>query len=422
MSLPTLRQRLRQALERRYSRWRRLRRATSELAPPAAAPSAPEPIIEEIAPVVPTPELDAAVDATSVPGSGPPSYAEAPELVDVPEPEPAVPPPAAPIEIVVPVAPGRFETDAELGMRGKLYDAPHKRRQFVMYIPAGWSKDRRAPLLVLCHGCKQTPEELASGSHIAQLADELGCLVLLPRQTKWANPWRCWTWYDAASVAGDGETAIIAAQIRFIRQRYRADTQRVAVAGISAGAALAAVLGLRYPRHVRAVVSVAGLACGAATSAMNASEVMRHGPSVDVEALAAEARAKGGGSRAVPLLAIHGDDDAVVAPANSIALVRQYLRFNGHRSLSDASGSAPGAFPDADELIMHRMGDGREMTTREWKMNERLVVRHVGVAGLGHAWSGGDGALTFNDAREPDATALIGRFLGTVFAQATALP
>jgi poly(3-hydroxybutyrate) depolymerase len=41
----------------------------------------------------------------------------------------------------------------------------------------------------------------------------------------------------------------------------------------------------------------------------------------------------------------------------------------------------------------------------------RLVVRHVAIAGLGHAWSGGDDALAFNDARAPDASQLVGDFL-----------
>jgi poly(hydroxyalkanoate) depolymerase family esterase len=365
--------------------------------PPREAPPAAQ--IEALD-TAPAPPIDVG-DAT--PAAEPSSYAEAPALTDV-----------APIEIVAPRTPGRFETDTQLGIHAKLYDAPHKRREFVMYVPAGWTREARAPLLVLCHGCKQTPEELASGSRIAELADQLGCLVLMPRQTKWANPWRCWNWFDANVVAGDGEAAIVAAQIRFIRQRYRADTQRVAVGGISAGAALAAVLGVRYPRHIRAVITTAGVACGAAAGATGASEVMRHGPNADVGALAAEARAKGGGSRSVALLAIHGDADPVVAPMNSVALVRQYLRFNGHPSLADAT-AGPDTFPSADDVSIHRTPDGRDVTTREWRMDGHLVARHVGVAGLGHAWGGGDEAWPFNDAHAPNATALVGQFLSEVF-------
>jgi hypothetical protein len=33
------------------------------------------------------------------------------------------------------------------------------------------------------------------------------------------------------------------------------------------------------------------------------------------------------------------------------------------------------------------------------------------VDNLGHAWSGGDAALAFNDGRPPDATAMLGDWL-----------
>ena len=180
--------------------------------------------------------------------------------------------------------------------------------------------------------------------------------------------------------------------------------------GISAGAALTATLGLRYPRHVHAVVTHAGIACGAASSALAARDVLSRGPQADVEAIDAQARAKFGGVLPVPLLAIHGDNDAVVSPANSIALVRQYLHFNGHPAVG-ADPVAPGELPPADSMIAMETADGRNVTTREWRIDGRLVVRHVAIAGLGHAWSGGDDALAFNDSRAPDASRLVGEFL-----------
>jgi poly(hydroxyalkanoate) depolymerase family esterase len=310
-------------------------------------------------------------------------------------------------------AEGRYETDAELGMHPKLYDAPHKRRAFIVYKPAGWSRDVRAPLIVLCHGCRQTAEEFAQGSRITELADRLGCLVLLPRQTKWANTWRCWNWYDPSMTTGGSEADIVAAHIRYVRQRYRADPQRVMAVGISAGAALAAALGLRHPRYVRAVVSHAGIAYGAANSALAAGEVMSRGPQADVAALGAQARARSRGRLPVALLAIHGEGDTVVAPANSIALVRQYLHYNGHPAATAATGE-PCAMPDADDISTTATEDGRDVTTREWRIDGRLVVRHLSVGGLGHAWSGGDDALAFNDRRGPDATRLAGDFLNEV--------
>jgi poly(hydroxyalkanoate) depolymerase family esterase len=330
-----------------------------------------------------------------------------------------LPEPVRPPEIVVPRSPGRFETDAEIGVHSKLYDAPQKRREFLVYLPAGWKKEVQAPLLVLCHGCRQTPQEFAKGTRITELADQLGCIVLLPRQTRLANPWRCWCWFDQATASGGGETEIVAAQIRLIRRRFRTDPRRVVAVGISAGAALAAALGIHFPRQVRAVATHSGVACGAAISNLSAGDVMLRGPNTDVEAIAAQARAKAGHALPVPLLAIHGEADTVISPANSIALVRQYLRFNGHPAVAGETGAAAD-LPPADDTFAVATTDGRDVTTREWHIDRRLAVRYVSVAGLGHAWSGGDDALSYNDRHAPDASMLVGEFLNEILLQAPA--
>jgi len=357
------------------------------------------------------------LDVAQIPASAPPvviKLAAVPLDLVAPTAAPeALLAPVPSLEILVPLAPGRFETDAELGVRPKLYDAPTKRREFMVYLPAGWSAEVRAPLIVLCHGCKQTPEEFAKGSRIAALADQLGCVVLIPRQTRWANPWRCWNWFDPATMNGGGEAEIVAAQVRLLRRRYRTDPRRVVAVGISAGAALAAVLGISHPRQVRAVVTHSGVACGAANSPMSAGEVMLRGPNADVEAIAVQARTKARGSLPVPLLAIHGENDTVISPANSVALVRQYLHFNGHPAIAaDSAGRTE--LPHSDGADTASTAEGREVTTREWRIDGRLTVRHISVGGLGHAWSGGDDTVAFNDRHAPDASQLVGDFIGEV--------
>jgi poly(hydroxyalkanoate) depolymerase family esterase len=282
-------------------------------------------------------------------------------------------------------------------------------RDYLVYVPKGHSRWRRAPLLVLCHGCKQTAEEIAQGTRVTDLADHQGFVVLLPRQKDSANPWRCWNWFDARTMQGKGEAAIIAEQIRAVIRRYRCDRKRVLVAGMSAGGAMAAAMGARHPDLVSAVAVHSGAACGAAKSALTALAVMQKGPDQDVVKIADAARAHAPpGAFPVPLLAVYGSADTIVAPANGIALVRQYLRLNQHPAgTADASLTE---WPDADREETNAPSGGRATTVREWRINGRLVVRHVDVAGLGHAWSGGDATLPYNDAAPPDATALVGTF------------
>lgn len=307
-------------------------------------------------------------------------------------------------------APGRFESGSKFAWRGWITTAPFvwPSRDYLVYVPRGRPRFGRAPLLVWCHGCKETPEEFAHGTRVTELADRTGCVVLLPRQKSTANPWRCWNWFERRTQRGRGEAAIVAAQIRRVQRRHRVDPARVLVAGISAGGALAAVLGVRYPRLVRAVAVHSGLACGAASSALTALSIMARGPDQDVAAIATQARIREAPHDVrVPLLAVHGAGDEIVAPRNAVALVRQFLRLNGHPAAAGGDLTVP---PAADAERTDALADGRSMVVREWRRDGRLVARHVEVIGLGHAWSGGDAALPFNDAAPPDATALVGDF------------
>ena len=304
------------------------------------------------------------------------------------------------------LAPGRFETGSASSWRGYVTTAPlvEPARDYLVYVPRGWTRWKRASLRVMCHGCNQTPEQFAALTGIAARADREGTLVLLPRQTSDANPWGCWNWFEANTERGGGEAAIVAAQIVAVRRRYRARRERVWITGLSAGGALAAVLGLRYPRLVRGILVHSGLACGAAKSAATAVSVMRHGPDNDVLRVADEARnsARRRGDATVALLVIHGDRDEVVSPANAVALVEQFLRFDEPQSNAKRP---PDASTRTSESGKHKA------RVDDWMRNGELVVRYVQVEGLAHAWSGGDGAFDFADPRGPDALMLLARFI-----------
>jgi poly(3-hydroxybutyrate) depolymerase len=290
-----------------------------------------------------------------------------------------------------PPEPGKFVAGTKLSWRGVLAGAPliPPQREYLAYVPASavkaWSF-RRHPLLVLIHGCKQSPEEIAAATRIARLADDVDLLVLLPRQNPRANVWGCWNWFDVATARGWGETAIVAAQVRAVRRSYRIDRRRVFVAGLSSG-----------------------VACGAASSPMAALRVLKSGADTDIVRVARDARA---GAKPedlpVPLLVVQGLADDVVAPVNAVQLVRQYLALNDHPAA--ASGLAA-ALPPADGSDVETTPAGRTITTSEWRVGTRLVARHVAVDQLGHAWSGGDERYPYNDASAPDATALLGAFI-----------
>lgn len=317
------------------------------------------------------------------------------------------------------VAPGRFESGSAGSWHGFVASAPAvlPRRDYLVYLPRGHSRWRRHAVVVMCHGCRQTPEEFAAGTRVCDAADEHGWVVLLPRQKESANSWGCWNWFDTRTAHGNGESAIVLAQLRNVIDDWRGDAERVVVAGMSAGGALAAALALRHAGRVRGVFVHSGLACGAAAAPISALSVMKRGPDNDVEAIAREARLQSPHPLRLPLCVVQGEADDVVAPVNAVALVRQFLRLHDHpalaRPLPDGVDGAT-TLPPADVEMHESAGADRAIVTREWRTGERLVVRHVSVAGLGHAWSGGDPAYPYNDARPPPATDILARFVADI--------
>ncbi|OLE19796.1 MAG: hypothetical protein AUG50_02725 [Betaproteobacteria bacterium 13_1_20CM_3_63_8] len=293
-----------------------------------------------------------------------------------------------------PPEPGHFVSGSNFSWRGWLASGPWiwPARDYLLYVPRGYGGWRRRPLIVLIHGCKQTPEEIAAATRIAARADENGWLVLLPRQIAKANPWSCWNWFDTATSAGKGEAAIVAAQVKSVRRSYRVHPRKVYAVGMSAGGCLAAVLGLRHPKLFAGVFVHSGVACGAASAPLTAMRVLTYGADTNYEKIGANARADAP-RRALPvaLLAIGGADDAAVK------LVQE--------------PSPPNVLPPADHEATSTLPAGRTMTVSDYRDGSRLIVRRVRVTGLAHAWSGGDDAFPYNDPHPPDATALLAEFV-----------
>ena len=304
-----------------------------------------------------------------------------------------------------PPAAGYFAKGDKLSMWGWVRVAPWVRpsREYLLYVPRGYGGWKRHPLLVMIHGCKQTPEEFASAIRIAALADENGWLVLLPRQTEKANKWSCWNWFDKATSAGRGEAAIVAAQVKAVCRSHRVDRARVFVAGFSSGGALTAAVALHYPNLFAGAFVHSALACGAASSPAAALKVMREGANTDSARIGAAARAAAGGDVRLPIVIVQGEQDDVVAAANARDVVRQFLALNGYALARAAAKELPE--PDHENRVA--LAGARAVTTSDYRAGERMAVRLVLVKGLQHAWSGGDPAFPYNDARPPDATALL---------------
>lgn len=295
--------------------------------------------------------------------------------------------------------PGRFPHALRAG-------AFRRQRDYFLYIPVTVGRHERVPLLVMLHGCGQDAHTFAQGSRMNQLADEHRFLVLYPQQSLHANALRCWNWFEPRSGHGAGEAAAIAALVRDVARRYPVDRSRVYVAGISAGGAMTAILAFCYGALFAACAVVSGVMYRAADSAVAGARAMRSGAPVSPERMAEEAaRRLSRKVRFVPALVIHGTHDSVVHPRNAEQITRQFRRF------AEVAGRPPRLLADAVE--QHISGEGRSYRQRDYLRSDQLLLRSILIEGLGHAWSGGDERLRFNDGAQPNTSRLIWDFLST---------
>jgi poly(hydroxyalkanoate) depolymerase family esterase len=268
---------------------------------------------------------------------------------------------------------------------------------YALYLPPGAALTDM-PLVVMLHGCQQSAEEFAQGTRINLLADRFGFAVLYPEQSKTAHVHRCWHWYEDSANSGGGEAAAVVSLVHEVVARHHFDSERVYLAGMSAGAGLAAMLAVKYPSLFAAVGLHSGVVFGDANSAIGAMDAMRRGSRHDPVGLI-DAAVDVADYPGMPAIIVHGELDSVVSKTNAEQLTTEFLRLN---RFIDANGA-------------WRNGERREETQADSTVTDyvkggRRVIKTCIVRGLGHAWSGGDDTVQFHSSKGPDASAMLWEF------------
>jgi poly(hydroxyalkanoate) depolymerase family esterase len=286
-----------------------------------------------------------------------------------------------------PLAPSDIVPEGARFVEGT-YSNPAGSRAYRLFIPSGY-QGQPLPLVVMLHGCTQSPDDFAAGTRMNFIAEEQGCLVVYPAQRREANQAKCWNWFRTADQQrGKGEPSLIAGITRQVMRDYAVDPRRVYVGGLSAGAAAAAVMGATYGDLYAAIGVHSGLACGAAIDLPSAFVAMRQGGASDDGVIASD-------GPAIPTIVFHGDRDTTVHPNNGDQILEQSIRTTSTQKRVHR-GRVPGGHAYTRTIVTDARGRG--------------IFEHWTIHGAGHAWSGGSPAGSYTDPRGPDATREMLRF------------
>jgi poly(hydroxyalkanoate) depolymerase family esterase len=283
------------------------------------------------------------------------------------------------------------------------YSNPAGTRAYKLYIPSSYH-GQMLPLIVMLHGCTQSPDDFAAGTCMNSLAEEHQCFVLYPAQAATANPNKCWNWFEASHQRCDhGEPSIIAGLTHHIISTYTVDKRRIYVAGLSAGGAMAAIMGRTYPNLYAAVGVHSGLPYAAAHDLTSAFAAMN-------QMGAPLGRHRDNGAAAtgpfVPTIVFHGNMDKTVHPRNGDEVIAQCATLYSYNGVDTGAAKDPqvtlrrGQVPDghAYTRAIYRDACGRAVL-EQWRIDE-----------AGHAWSGGSPRGSYTDPKGPNASREMIRF------------
>lgn len=283
--------------------------------------------------------------------------------------------------------------------------APHNPHHYHLYVPPGAGEHTPMPLVLMLHGCTQNPTDFAAGTRMNSAAAPANALVLYPAQPHSANPNGCWNWFRPEDQRrGSGEPALLVAMVRDVMARHPVDAARVYVAGLSAGGAMAALLGREYPDVFAAVGVHSGLQAGAAHNMMAALSAMKTGAKPNPRGTPVAPP----GQPVTPVIVFHGDADPTVSARN------------GEQVVETALGAVAGGAAVLQKTVAQgRSGSGQGYTRTVHRRAAPgtaagdagpVIAEHWVLHGAGHAWAGGSAQGSHTDPRGVDATGEMLRF------------
>jgi poly(hydroxyalkanoate) depolymerase family esterase len=295
---------------------------------------------------------------------------------------------------------------------------------YIVYVPTTYDRMRPAPLVVMTHGCQTTADQQMRANLYNRVAEREHFVVLYPDVDAIAAQQpgptaRCWRFPVPASWHRDsGDAAAIAGMTRAVMVRWRIDSERVYMVGMSAGAFMTSIMAAAYPDLYAAVAINAG-------GAYADPECLVGNPVTTPVEVSAQLAYDEMGSRArvVPRLVTGGDADQGIAPPCADKALAQGLRTNN----LVISGSQDGPIPLRPSSVREEPKPGGYASTVSTYRDPAgcIVGERWLIHGMNHFWPGGSSdpkLADFTDPKGPNGAEISWRFLARYTKRETAMP
>lgn len=283
-------------------------------------------------------------------------------------------------------------------------------RNYHVYVPSTLSDARKAPVVVMLHGCDQTPADFAKGTRIEKWADKEKFIAVLPEQNPMYNPFKCWNWYAPINNTRIGEPLDIVGMLDDVLSKYDADESNVYAAGMSAGASMVSTLGNCFPERFKALAAHDGTQYYATATGLDFVTVVLYGASVFPEFAAATGVACSSmvvdRPAQMPIIILKGMNSPLMSPLHALQVEHEFKAFNDYLDNGVRDNSYLGS--ENVQTIPESKSYGYDLYTTKNSDNDLLIERYM-IDKLGHEWSGGV-AGKYNNPNGPDASALIMKF------------
>jgi poly(hydroxyalkanoate) depolymerase family esterase len=303
------------------------------------------------------------------------------------------------------------------------YDSGENTYPYIVYVPTTYDAARRAPLVVMTHGCQTTADQQMRANLYNVVAERAGIVMLYPdvdeEEASQPGPLqRCWQFPSPASWHRDsGDPAAIAGMTRAVMTRWHIDSERVYMVGMSAGSFMTSIMAAAYPDLFAAVAINAGGAYADGTCLFT-------GPGIPVEASAELAfEEMGPRARIVPRLVSGGDADQGIPRACADKALMQGLRTNN--LVLGGTQDAPISLTPAAVREVAKPGGYSTTVSTYRDPNGCVIGERWLIHGMNHFWPGGSSdpeLKDFTDPRGPNGAELTWAFLKRYTKSATSMP